>query len=183
MTPLLIAILSAFILFSIVVYLYTHKKQKTQEPEHDQKKNLTLHEKQLRAIHNAEFNKNKVMNSNEYYLYKRLDGYLRTHYPKYNIFPQVVMGSYLNCINNWAFRAINSKRTDFLVVDPSGYPVIAIEYQGKGHYQANALYRDTIKREVLRKADIHYHEIKDHYDEQDIYAIGQVIDKLSSASN
>lgn len=183
MTKLFITILLLIILFSIFIRFYTQKNHKTNEEVHKNNQNLTLSEKQLRAIQNADFNKNKVMNSKEYFLYKRLHGYLQNNYPKYNIFPQVVMGSYLNSVNNWAFRAINSKRTDFLVVDPSGYPVIAIEYQGKGHYQANAIYRDTIKREVLRKSGIHYHEIKDNYDEQDIYIIGQFIDKSSSVSN
>ena len=34
-----------------------------------------------------------------------------------------------------AFRSINSKRLDFLVIDRSGMLALAVGYQGHGHYQ------------------------------------------------
>jgi hypothetical protein len=60
-----------------------------------------------------------------------------------------------------AFRSINSKRVDALVVDRGGRPVLAVEYQGAGHYQGTAPARDAIKKEALRKAGVGYLEV--HY--------------------
>jgi hypothetical protein len=54
---------------------------------------------------------------------------------------------------------INSKRADFLVVDNRGWPLLAIEYQGRGHYRGNASKRDAVKRTVLARAGIHYIEV------------------------
>jgi len=58
-----------------------------------------------------------------------------------------------------AFRSINSKRVDILIVDQGGWPVAAVEYQGDGHYQGTAAGRDAVKKEALRKAGIRYVEI------------------------
>ena len=63
-----------------------------------------------------------------------------------------------------AFRSINSKRLDFLVIDRSGMPALAVEYQGHGHYQNRAFMRDAVKREAVRKANIRFLEIPAEYD-------------------
>ena len=36
------------------------------------------------------------------------------------------------------FRSFNSKRQDFLAIDGTGMPALAVEYQGHGHYQSRA---------------------------------------------
>jgi hypothetical protein len=58
-----------------------------------------------------------------------------------------------------AYRSINSKRADILVIDPFGWPILAVEYQGSGHYQGTAAARDAIKKEALRKAGVRYVEV------------------------
>ena len=63
-----------------------------------------------------------------------------------------------------AFRSINSKRLDFLVIDRSGMPALAVEYQGHGHYQNKAFMRDAVKREAVRKARIAFLEVPAQYD-------------------
>ena len=67
-----------------------------------------------------------------------------------------------------AYKAINSKRLDFLVIDPYGYPVLAVEYQGAGHYQGNAIERDAVKRAALEKASIPFIEVPAQYDQEEI---------------
>lgn len=62
-----------------------------------------------------------------------------------------------------AFRSINSKRLDFLVVDRTGMPALAVEYQGHGHYQNRAFMRDAVKREAVRRAQIPFLEITAEY--------------------
>jgi Protein of unknown function (DUF2726) len=51
---------------------------------------------------------------------------------------------------------INSKRVDLLIVSRRGEPIVAIEYQGHGHYQGTAAARDAVKKEALRKAGVRY---------------------------
>lgn len=63
-----------------------------------------------------------------------------------------------------AFRSINSKRLDFLVIDRTGMPALAVEYQGHGHYQNRAFMRDAVKREAIRKARVPFLEIPAEYD-------------------
>ena len=78
------------------------------------------------------------------------------------IAPQVASGS--EEARGLAFRSINSKRLDFLVIDRSGMPALAVEYQGHGHYQNRAFMRDAVKREAVRKAGIEFLEVPAQYD-------------------
>ncbi|MGH6715444.1 MAG: DUF2726 domain-containing protein [Bradyrhizobium sp.] len=76
----------------------------------------------------------------------------------YRVFAQTCLGEILRSSNDDAFRSINSKRVDILVVDKGGWPFLAIEYQGHSHYQGTAAARDAIKKEALRKAGVRYLE-------------------------
>ncbi|MCY3756218.1 MAG: DUF2726 domain-containing protein [Acidobacteria bacterium] len=67
-----------------------------------------------------------------------------------------------------AFRSINSKRLDFLVIDAYGMPVLAVEYQGHGHFRDTTFMRDAVKREVLRKAGIRLLEVPAVFDAEDL---------------
>ena len=60
-----------------------------------------------------------------------------------------------------AFHSINSKRVDILIVDPDSWPILAVEYQGSGHYQGTAAARDAVKKEALRKAGVRYIEVSE----------------------
>lgn len=84
--------------------------------------------------------------------------------PSWRVWPQVSLGEVLRTegrsdADREAFRWINSKRVDFLVVDGAGWPVAVIEFQGSGHYQGNAGERDAVKRTVLPRAGIRYIEV------------------------
>jgi hypothetical protein len=63
-----------------------------------------------------------------------------------------------------AFRSINSKRLDFVVINRFGTPVLAIEYQGAGHYHSRSFMRDAVKREALRKANVRFIEVASDYE-------------------
>ena len=58
-----------------------------------------------------------------------------------------------------AYGAVNAKRVDFALMDPESRVTHSIEYQGAGHHQGKAAARDAVKKEVLRKAGIGYHEV------------------------
>jgi Protein of unknown function (DUF2726) len=88
----------------------------------------------------------------------------------YRIFAQTSLGEILRSPDEEAFRSINSKRVDILIVDPDSWPVLAVEYQGSGHYQGTAAARDAVKKEALRKAGVRYVEVSENDDPAQIRA-------------
>ena len=80
--------------------------------------------------------------------------------------PRMASGS--KAARDLAFRSINSKRLDFLVIDGYGMPVLAVEYQGHGHYNDRTFMHDAVKREAVRKAGIRFLEIPAEYDAKDL---------------
>ncbi len=55
---------------------------------------------------------------------------------------------------SWHIGSSNSKRADFVIVNSSGHVVLAVEYQGTGHYQGTARLRDAVKREAFCTAGV-----------------------------
>ena len=101
--------------------------------------------KQLEIVCSNEFFTKKLMNKGEFKLFKNLDSFIKEEYPSFRLFPQVSMGEFLRSTEANAYYAINSKRVDFLIIDPYGEPKVVVEYQGAGHYQQNSEERDLIK--------------------------------------
>lgn len=116
---------------------------------------------QVRHVLAARFEVRRLMNRWEYGHYARLRDHLAARQPSFHVFPQVPMGAILATGCDLAFRSINAKRLDLLVVDSGGRPVAAIELQGSGHFQGDAMQRDRIKKEALRRAGIPLLEIYD----------------------
>ncbi len=67
-----------------------------------------------------------------------------------------------------AFLSINNKRLDFLMIDAYGMPVLAVEYQGHGHFRDTTFMSDAVKREALRKAGIRLLEVPAVFDAEDL---------------
>ena len=78
---------------------------------------------------------------------------------KWRVMAQVSLGEVLSSPDARAYSTINSKRVDLLIVSRRGDPIVAIEYQGHGHYQGTAAARDAVKKEALRKAGVRYIEV------------------------
>lgn len=69
-----------------------------------------------------------------------------------------------------AFRAYNSKRVDFLIVDYHGFPKLVIEYNGSGHYLSDdAEDRMKVKKFILYKAKIPLIEINEGFTRREIF--------------
>jgi Protein of unknown function (DUF2726) len=115
--------------------------------------------RQLDAVMAGSFEKKKLLSYSEYNVFKIIEGDVANERRGYRVFAQTSLGEILASGNNDAFRSINSKRVDILIIDQGGWPVLAIEYQGEGHYQGSAAARDAIKKEALRKAGIGYIEV------------------------
>ena len=131
----------------------------------------------LSKVSNAQYFKRPLMNRSEYKLFRKLEKHLEKFYKGQivRLFSQVAMGEFLGSENDEAFRLVNAKRVDFVIVDSSGEAVIVIEYQGAGHYQENAVERDAIKREACRKAGIEFLEFKKNYDDLDFERVSRVL--------
>lgn len=123
---------------------------------------------QLRLVMAAPFQRTRLLSNAELKVFRLIEAHLPKCGPGLRLMAQPNLGEFVQSPDPMAYRAINARRVDMLVIDTFGMPVVAIEHQGSGHYQADAAARDAIKREVLRKSGIEYLEIFDHQSETDI---------------
>jgi hypothetical protein len=122
---------------------------------------------QLKAVMAAPFEKRRLLSLAEYQVFKIVEEETAAARRGHRVFAQTSLGEILSSPDNHAFHSINSKRVDILIVNKGGWPALAVEYQGNGHYQGTAAARDAIKKEALRKAGVQYVEISaDHTAEQ-----------------
>lgn len=123
---------------------------------------------QLQAVMAASFQKRRVLSYAEYRAFKITEEEAAALGKGHRLFAQTSLGEILQSPSSNAFRSINSKRVDVLVVDGGGWPVLVVEYQGGGHYQGTAAARDAIKKEGLRKAGVRYLEISEGDDDNTV---------------
>lgn len=123
---------------------------------------------QLRAVTSAEFKPRKLMSKDEARTFYAAERAVKSMGAKCRVMAQVNLGEILSCPNKQAFSAVNSKRVDILIVSQFGDPIVAIEYQGHGHYQGDAPARDAVKKEALRQAGIAYLEVAPGDDGQQV---------------
>ncbi|NLE60591.1 MAG: DUF2726 domain-containing protein [Planctomycetes bacterium] len=114
---------------------------------------------QLRIVMGASFSAQPLLNKSEARVFRELDRFVIVCNPEWQVMAQVSLGEILRCKDADAYRCINSKRVDLLLVDEECRPRHAIEYQGDGHHQSTAAARDAVKKEALRRAGIGYHEV------------------------
>jgi hypothetical protein len=114
---------------------------------------------QLRTVMKAEFRPQPLLNRNEARLFIALNKMVEEVAPGWRVMAQVSLGEVLRSDDDVAYRCINSKRVDLLLIDDECRPLHAIEYQGRAHYQGSAAARDAVKKEALRRAGIGYLEV------------------------
>ena len=122
-----------------------------------ERKEISIDQQFLAASSSNNYNKQYLLNKSEKKVYWLLVKYLKQ---KYCVNPQASLGEILRCENEIGYRAINSKRSDFIITDKSFNPLAVIEYQGSGHYQSNYEVRDKIKSNALSNAGIEYIQFK-----------------------
>ncbi len=116
--------------------------------------------KRVWFVSRASFYKKKLMNKSEYRVFSTIEHWVaKNPHLGYRLFSQVSVGEYMGANDDNAFMSINSKRVDFLIVNPFGEALVAVEYQGEGHYQNNAKDRDEVKAIAHDKAGIKLIEI------------------------
>jgi hypothetical protein len=122
---------------------------------------------QMECISRVDFEAQPLLNKSEYQVLLQLEAVVLELQAGHRVMAQTSMGEILRPRpassskrdQDLAFRSINSKRVDFLIVDRRGLPALAIEYQGLGHYRERSFMRDAVKREVFRKANVAFLEV------------------------
>jgi uncharacterized protein DUF2726 len=117
--------------------------------------------KQLGFVSKVEFEARPLLNRGEFQVLLVLEEAVRAHGEGHRVMAQTCFGEFLkpknrerNSNTDLAYRSINSKRADFVIVDAAACPVMVVEYQGSGHYQGTAELRDAVKREACRSAGV-----------------------------
>ena len=110
----------------------------------------------LNASQSSFYGLQNLLNQSEISIYWTLINLLKG---KYLINPQVSLGEILSCNDNLGYRAINSKRVDFVITDKGFRPIAVVEFQGKGHYQGDHRIRDAVKYNALNRAGVKYIEV------------------------
>ena len=130
--------------------------------------NRTDYASQLQTVMAAEFACQKIMSATEAKVFYAPRDAIQKCGLDWLVMVQVCLGEVLKSDDDAAHRAINCKRVDLLVVSSRGWPLLAIEYQGEGHYQGEAAARDAIKKEALRRAGVSYLEATPDHGKADI---------------
>jgi hypothetical protein len=108
---------------------------------------------------NASFTIQPLLNKSEARVFRELERIVTGCNPTWHVMAQVSLGEVLRSKDASAYRCINSKRVDLLLMDGDCRPRHAIEYQGSAHHQGTAAARDAVKKEALRRAGVGYHEV------------------------
>ena len=131
---------------------------------------------QMEFISKVDFKPRPLLNRSEYRILRILEEVAQDIPGGHRVMAQTSLGEVLapqmtsgsKEARDLAFRSINSERLDFLVIDGYGMPVLAVEYQGHGHYNDRTFMHDAVKREAVRKAGIRFLEIPAEYDAKDL---------------
>ena len=145
-------------------------------PQPEASKRLGDPTAQMEFISKVDFKPRPLLNRSEYKILRILEEVSQDIPGGHRVMAQTSLGEVLapqmasgsKAARDLAFRSINSKRLDFLVIDGYGMPVLAVEYQGHGHYNDRTFMHDAVKREAVRKAGIRFLEIRAEYEAKDL---------------
>lgn len=126
---------------------------------------------QLTFVSRVRFETQPLLNKGEFQVLVILEKVARDLNAGFRVMAQTSLGEILRPVpgmrgkgdDDLAYRSINSKRADFVIVDRFGIAALVVEYQGHGHYQGNAALRDAVKREALTNAGVTLLEVPARY--------------------
>ena len=125
---------------------------------------------QLRTVMRSTYETQPLLSKREARVFQAAEQSLQALDLDWKVMAQVSLGEALRSPDAEAYAAINSKRVDVMLIDRSGLPLAAIEYQGSGHHLGSAAARDAVKREALRKAGVAYIEVPEGHTPSDLHA-------------
>lgn len=131
---------------------------------------------QLAFVSRVRFETQPLLNKGEFQVLLILEKVARELDGGFRVMAQTSLGEILRPKSSvWgsgngdlAYRSINSKRADFVIVDRYGIAALVVEYQGSGHYQGNAALRDAVKREALANAGVALLEVPARYSSEGV---------------
>lgn len=131
---------------------------------------------QLSFVSRVDFETKPLLNREERPILLLLEGIVREVRSGHRVMAQTSLGEVIRPRprgasaeeRDLAFRSINSKRLDFAIFNDAGRLVLAVEYQGSGHYHQDSFMRDAVKKEALRKAGVALLEVPVGYDGDEI---------------
>lgn len=107
---------------------------------------------QLEIVNQSNYRAISLLNNEERSCFYIINDIL--DHSKHFLFTQVSMGEAIKPYHRFGGYVTNNKRFDFLITDKSFNPVLAIEYNGTGHFQKNWKERDKVKEIACQKAGI-----------------------------
>ncbi len=126
-----------------------------------------------------------LLNGEEREMYRRVRELLTAApYSQFLIMAQVSLGELFNTrpfgdqAAAAAYYAFNARRSDLVIIDREGNPVLVVEYQGGGHFQKTYYLRDEIKRRVFQRAKVRALEIAGNLSPQE--AVARVREQLDA---
>ncbi|MGE9616420.1 MAG: DUF2726 domain-containing protein [Solitalea-like symbiont of Acarus siro] len=163
-----------------------NKKFQKEREEND----LSNHDNQLRFISNPylRFELSNVINREAYlnafrYIETAINNVTSTYNipHKYRVLAEVPLIACIKLNKDYgtkdartkATHSYSAKRIDFLIIDPYGSPILAVEYNGSGHtISADYKIRDRIKGKVLKEANIARYIL--NYDKTESVLVGSL---------
>ncbi|SFV25776.1 DUF2726 domain-containing protein [Hyphomicrobium facile] len=144
---------------------------------------------QMQFVSAVEFEPQPLLNKREFQVLLLLEAVSRELNSGFRVMAQTSLGEILRPKSMWrqtdadlAYRSINSKRSDFVIVDRYGIVVLAVEYQGHGHYQGSAVQRDAVKREAFRSANVAFLEVPADFQKAEVRrVVRQILERSKSA--
>lgn len=169
-----------FIFLAIVAFLAykagLFSQRKNHGPYKKFRPDLSNPEIALKYVQASQYAVRPVMNKSVYPVFKIIERHFKELNQGHRVIPEMCMGAAPQCVNEEGFSSINSKRIDIGVIDWMGHLILAVEYNGTGHYQGNAAGRDAVKRMALNKARVPLIEIIPDDDEN------RILEKLAVAT-
>lgn len=120
--------------------------------EHNINKKLEIYKKYKPKFYNKDkaYYSTRLLNKNEIQFYNRL---INIFSPKYNIFPQVCLQSYIKTTQNETNEDLY-KFPDFTICDHNFWPIAVIELNGYSHNNPYSQLRDMSVRAILQQGNI-----------------------------
>ena len=117
------------------------------------------------------FSKRALMNKSEQRVFRLLCSELPQNWM---VMCQVSYGAFLKNKSFKHYMSVNSKRADFVIVNPDLDVAAVVEYQGHGHFgrtaksRERAINSDRIKRQALKEAVISLFEVPAKLDAKEL---------------
>jgi hypothetical protein len=178
---LIVALVRAWVFRWQLYRLFRRRRPWRVEPD------VTDAAQQLSFVSRAAFERQPLLNKSEFGVLLLLEDVVHGMRAGHRVMAQTCLGEILrpahqpfgSADRDLAYRSINSKRVDFVVVDRRGMAVLAVEYHGDGHFQGNARLRDAVKREAFRSAGVALIELPARFAREDVAR--QVREALAAA--